>query len=167
MKIFRRRDDAAPTRPRGRHRAPTRSAAVPAEPSGPPPARDDAADVPELGLLALEHALRSVVPDGGPLVPFALLETADGRSLTRFAGDLVQGQEHARHHVRAAAGVTCAAIAWDGYLTVEGVRSDAVFVEVSAPGQPSIVMAHRYLDRPGTAEAIGGPVRVERGGPLM
>ena len=101
----------------------------------------------ELVFLALDHGIDSVT-EGGPLIPFALMETSDGRELTRFApGTLEAGQALAREHVRAA-GVDRAAIAYDGYLTVQGDRADAVFVEAQERGQnDSIVFAQRY--RPG------------------
>lgn len=121
----------------------------------------------ELGRLALEHAVRSVVPDGGPLIPFAIVESAEGRSLQRFVGELAECHQRSRDHVRAAAGATCAAIAWDGYLTSEGRREDAVFVEAGEPGSASVIWAHRYRETPEGTLAVGGPVVVGSGPPMM
>ena len=122
--------------------------------------------VQHLASMALEHAVRSVVPEGGPLIPFCLLETAEGRSLHRFAGELGAAVEHARAHVRSS-GAARAAVAWDGYLTADCRREDAMFVEASEAGQPSIVMAHRYVEHPDGAQAVGGPLGVGRGEPLL
>ncbi len=121
-----------------------------------------------LAELALGHAVHSVVPEGGPLIPFAIIENADGeRALHRFMDELSAAQQHARDEVRSAPTAVRAAIAWDGYLTLDGQRQDAVFVEASDRGRASIVVAHRYRDVPDAAEPIGGPVMVERGGPLL
>ena len=123
----------------------------------------------ELVFVALDHGIDSVT-EGGPLIPFALTETSDGRDLTRFApGTLEEGQALARDHVRAA-GAERAAIAYDGYLTVEGDRNDAIFVEAQERGQSdSVMFAQRY--RPGGRfkkfATIGNAAFVERGESLF
>ena len=123
----------------------------------------------ELVFLALDHGIDSVT-EGGPLIPFALTETSDGRELTRFApGTLEAGHALAREHVRAA-GLDRAAIAYDGYLTVEGDRNDAIFVESQERGQSdSVVFAQRY--RPGGRfkkfTTIGNAAFVDRGESLL
>ncbi|MCU1432120.1 MAG: hypothetical protein JWP95_1225, partial [Actinotalea sp.] len=74
----------------------------------------------------------------------------------------------ARAHVRTTSSAVRAAVAWDGYLTFEGVRSDALFVEASERGSASIVIAHRYRDAgAGPAEPVGVPMLVDRGAPLF
>lgn len=122
--------------------------------------------VSELASFALAHAVRSVVPEGGPLVPFSLVETGDGRALARFAGELAEGIGHARDHVRGS-GALRAAVAWDGYLTTEGRREDAVFVEASEAGRPSVVVAHRYARAWRGTKAVGPPLALGRGEPLL
>jgi hypothetical protein len=73
--------------------------------------------------MAPSHAVDSVVPEGGPVIPFAIVENGQGqRALNRFAGELSAAQEHARQEVRRASDVVRAAIAWDGYLTLDGQR---------------------------------------------
>ena len=48
-----------------------------------------------LAFFALDHGVESV-KEGGPLVPFAVIENADGRSLSRFVAEtLEEGQEQA------------------------------------------------------------------------
>jgi len=116
---------------------------------------------------ALAHAVDSIVPDGGPLIPFTLLETAGGRSLNRFmTEELSEGIARARAAIRES-GALRAAVAWDGYLTSEGRREDALFVEASDAGQPSVVLAHRYLPTQQGAEAVGEPFVVGHGAPLL
>lgn len=130
---------------------------------------------PELAnfaLDALEHATNSVVPDGGPLIPFALLDGGTGRALRRFVSDrLEDGVEQARLFVREAPGTTIVAVAWDGYLTVDGRRTDAVFVEASETGRDSsAIFAQRYasagLFRKRT-KAVGNPALVGVGDSLQ
>ncbi len=120
----------------------------------------------ELALFALNHAVDSIVPEGGPLVPFCLVETAEGRELHRFAGELGQALADARNFARGS-GAVRAAVAWDGYLTVDGRRGDALFVEASDVGAPSIVLARSYEETPHGTRAVGEPMLVDRGGPVL
>ena len=101
----------------------------------------------ELVFVALDHGIESVA-DGGPLIPFAVMETADGRELVRFAAETLEdGHAQARQHVQSGDALRVA-IAHDGFLTVEGERSDAILVEAQERGQgTSLVFAQRY--RPG------------------
>jgi hypothetical protein len=102
-------------------------------------------------LFALDHAAGSVVDSGGPLVPFVLTEVRGQRKIDRFAmGRYEEAVQVARIHLhaQAAGGLDAAVVAWDGYVTVEGRRTDAVFVEASAVGEAeSVVMAQRYEKR--------------------
>src|SRR4051812_8300837 len=92
-------------------------------------------------LFALDHAIESVVASGGPLVPFAVLTKNGETSLTRFPGDLDEGQANARDLV-SKSGASLAAVAWDGFLTAEGERTDAVFAEAFEAGDlDSVVLA--------------------------
>jgi hypothetical protein len=124
-----------------------------------------------LALFALDHGTESVAASGGPLVPFSVVETDGQRSLTRFAGDLEASQQRARAEIRAAAGVTRAAVAWDGYLTTDVGRTDAVFVEASEDGDPeSVVLAQRYVVSGRLrkkVEVVGNAALVKRGPPLF
>lgn len=131
----------------------------------------------DLAMIALDHAANSVVDSGGPLVPFALTEQNGQRSLQRFAVgphdsmDLEESVAAARQAVRDREGLDGAAVAWDGYLTVEGERTDAVFVEASeARATESIILAQRY----GVAgrlrkslRTIGNPAQVGHGEPMF
>ncbi|MFS0700720.1 DUF3806 domain-containing protein [Cellulomonas sp. 179-A 4D5 NHS] len=124
-------------------------------------------EVEALASFALAHAVHSIVPEGGPLVPFCLLEDADGgRSLHRFVGELGESVERARDHVRAS-GAVRAAVAWDGYLTADGSRTDALFVEASDAGRASVLRAQRYAPVPGRTAPVGEPVTLERGASLL
>lgn len=125
----------------------------------------------DLAFAALDHAADSVIAGGGPLIPFCLVEVPGDRSLDRFVGELEQAQLQARATVRSTPNVTRGAVAWDGYLTIEDERSDAVFVEASEVGdESSVVLAQRYRVvgrvRKKT-EAFGNAILVERGAPLF
>lgn len=130
------------------------------------PQPSSSAPAEALASFALAHAVHSIVPEGGPLVPFCLVETADGRSLVRFVGDLEEGVAMAREHVRTS-GALRAAVAWDGYLRTGTSREDALFVEASEAGGPSVVLAQRYRPEPGATAAVGEPFEVTRGAPLL
>ena len=134
---------------------------MPAEPSD---------SLVEFATLALDHAAASI-EGGGPLVPFAMIDAGGERNLHRFPGDLEQGQAAARRTVHDTSGVSLAAVAWDGYLTLDGDRSDAVFVEASEAGaDASVVVAQRYrvtgrLRKRG--ERLGPPTYLGSGEPLF
>ena len=112
-------------------------------------------ELAEFLLLALDHAKDCVVPRGGPLVPFVMLVQPAGRSLHRFPGELAEAQEFARAWIRQQQQVRMACVAWDGYLTVKGVRTDAVFVDGCDDGDgPGYVFVQRYVP----AEGLRGPM---------
>lgn len=124
----------------------------------------------DLVFAALDHGVESVA-EGGPLIPFAITETSEGRALARFVTEtLEEGQVRAREHVGAAIDAERAAIAYDGYLTVEGARSDAIFVEAQERGEgEAVVFAQRY--RPGGRfkkfATVGNAAFVGSGDPLL
>jgi hypothetical protein len=128
-------------------------------------------ELKEFAVTALDHATSSVVPRGGPLVPFAMTHGAAGRQLTRFEGDMVEAQDAARQLVRESPGLTLAAVAWDGYLTVDGHRTDAVFVDAcDASGQPGVLLAQPYREVGRfrrRAQVVGEVVFVEEREPLF
>ena len=103
----------------------------------------------DLVFLALDHGIESV-SEGGPLIPFSVTETSTGeRTVTRFAAETLEdGYSAAREHL-AKSGAERAVVARDGYLTVEGARTDAVIVEGQERdgASVSVVFAQRY--RPG------------------
>jgi hypothetical protein len=130
----------------------------------------------DFALVALDHAADSVIASGGPLTPFSLIESRihveSGKKgeLTRFPTEsLEEGIEHARDKVRRAEGVLLAAVAWDGYVTLEGERTDAVLVEASqARDQVSLILAQRYVESEGgRLVRLGNPVKVAEGRPLF
>jgi hypothetical protein len=99
-----------------------------------------------LAFMALDHAVASTIPLGGDLIPFAVVERSGERSLHRFVSDrLEESHRQSRVFVRGAEGVERAAIAWEGFVTHEGVRQAALLVEAYESGAPtSLLFAQRY-----------------------
>jgi hypothetical protein len=133
-----------------------------------------AAELMDFAVFALEHATNSVVDSGGPVIPFSMIEELEdeGRNkrLTRFVCDtLEEGVERARVQVRDSGGLRRAAVAWDGYLTKDGQRTDAVFVEASEAGSyESVILAQRYIgNEPSLVHRVGDVALAGRGKPLF
>jgi hypothetical protein len=101
----------------------------------------------DLVFLALDHGVDSVRADGGPLIPFVVYEEAGELKIQRFATKrLEEGPVRAREAITLSpASVTAYALAYDGFITVEGKKFDAILVEASERGRPAgIRMAQRY-----------------------
>lgn len=95
---------------------------------------DDPDDLHALASVAMGHAIDSLPPRGA-LMPFALVEGPNGRQLHRAVADRLEEMvAGARHIVATAGNLTRAVVVWDGYLTVEGRRTDAIFVEAYEGG---------------------------------
>jgi hypothetical protein len=105
----------------------------------------------DLVLRALDHATESIA-HGGPLIPFVLAETtARDRTLERFvADDLETAKAMARERItELEQDAARAALAYDGYVTIGGQRSDAILVQAQERGKSaSVIFAQRY--RPGS-----------------
>lgn len=118
---------------------------------------------------ALDWATASVVADGGPLPPFAVVEDADGtRHVQIFSNpDHAPALMAARAHIGAAEDAAAVAIGWDGRLQLNGIDCNAVFVEVAEVGASrSVILAQRYTERGRfrtRTEPIGGPLTVANG----
>jgi hypothetical protein len=105
----------------------------------------------QLVYLALDHAIDSV-SEGGPLLPFLFIEHPDGRELQRFASATPEENQAAMREMVAQldGGVTAYAMAYDGYMTFEGRRWDAVLSEAAERGAPSgVFFAQRYQPKKG------------------
>ena len=103
-----------------------------------------------LVFLALDHGVDSVRASGGPLIPFIVVEQDGKRELRRFVAErLEEGQQRAREAVAALPpSATAYALAYDGYITVQGTKFDAILVEASERSRPAGVrMAQRYTPK--------------------
>ena len=106
-------------------------------------------ELSDLIFFALDHGVDSVRTSGGPLVPFVVhaASARTNKKLARFAAEQLElGVESARRYASnlSEAEAKYCVIAYDGFLTVQGKRWDAVFVEASEQGQQGVVLAQRY-----------------------
>ena len=114
----------------------------------------------DLIFLALDHGTGSIeAPDVGPLIPFALTHGPDGRQLVRFAGTDYATDCASALRFAHEGGFLHWAVAWDGFLTLEGTRTDAIFVRAGrAGGAQEVLFAWRYdRDAEGALRRIGNP----------
>jgi hypothetical protein len=124
----------------------------------------------EVAFLALDHGV-SIVADGIQLTPFAMVEEAGQRALVRAQDDRLDGGlAWLRQHIRDRPGLERAAVAFDGFLTVDGRRAEAVLVEAYERGADGLVLAQRYewqgRGRRRRFESIGNPAAVGTTQPL-
>lgn len=107
----------------------------------------------DLIFVALDHGVDSA-REGGPVIPFLVEESTNGsRNLQRFVTeDLEESVSHAR---TAAANSTAERIVvcFDGYVTLDEERTDAVYVVGQERGGSN---ALTFLQRYRPADATGG-----------
>ena len=118
----------------------------------------DRPELMDLMFAAVDHAVGSIADAGGPMTPFVLCAEGDKVGLHRFvAATVEEGLDHAREFIKhVGPEITQVALAYDGYVTVDDVRTDAVLVDVQAAGTPtSDVFAQRYEIVDGTLSEIG------------
>ncbi|GAA1596449.1 hypothetical protein [Actinoplanes couchii] len=127
----------------------------------------------DLIFAALAYALENAGLSDAGFTPFAFSDSPKGRGLTRFlAGEGTDLQEclaAGRTALRVVEhDVTCVALAWDGYYTHEGRRSEAVFVEGYQIGHDrGVMLAQRYTRQGGTLSMEGSPVLIDEPVPLV
>lgn len=93
---------------------------------------DDELKLNDIMFKALDHAVFSIEDNGETLIPFSLTEDDAGhRTLTRYAADRVEvGVEEGKQKIEERkAEFARYALAFDGFVTIEGARSEALFVE--------------------------------------
>lgn len=121
--------------------------------------------------LAVDHGFVSVEDGGGPLVPFTMVVDAAGqKKLTRFAMDkLEDGVEAAKNSVASTGAIAMYAIAWDGFITLEGRKWDAICVEAGeAQAEFGVLLCQRYttakkgLLRRTRSVRVGNPALIGR-----
>ena len=120
----------------------------------------------------LEQALEIALAPESSLAPFAVVDGSPTQSVEphRFEGDPARALQEARAWVRST-GAARAAVVWFGQFSAED--GDAVFVEASDAGAPSLVVAHLYRTvtysegRTRPARPIGNPLVLGQGVPLL
>ncbi|MFG1994183.1 hypothetical protein ACGFJ7_29845 [Actinoplanes sp. NPDC048988] len=127
----------------------------------------------DLIFAALDYAVENAGLSDEGFTPFAFSDSPKGRGLTRFlAGQGANLQEclaAGRTALRVVEhDVTCVALAWDGYYTHEGRRSEAVFVEGYQIGHDrGVLLAQRYTRHDGALSMEGNPVLIDEPVPLV
>ena len=102
------------------------------------PMNKPAQELLDLAFFALDHAMKSLVRSEGPLIPFAILETANGeRALARFmpCRNPELACEHSREHVAQTSDCVKYAIAADGVVNENGRQIPVVMVEAGERGK--------------------------------
>jgi len=116
----------------------------------------------DLVFLALDHGVESVRDGDGPLIPFVITEQDGKRELHRYAAEMLEDCERQARDAVASlpASVTAYAFAYDGFITVQGTKFDAILVEASERGRPAgVQMAQRYIPKDGSRDfqTVGNP----------
>jgi hypothetical protein len=126
---------------------------------------------PELTEVALDRAIGLVLASRSGMAAFVITERDGHRELHEFTTERTgQSIGAARFFLRASNGLDRAVIAWDGYVSSTGRRTDAVLAEFTERGAAeSTILARRY--RPASmlrkAVALPGTVHVGEGHPLF
>jgi len=102
----------------------------------------------EMIFFALDHGVGSVQA-GGPLVPFVVThdESAELPVLQRFLSETLETSlvEARRHCATVAADIKYCVLAYDGFVTVDGSKNDAIMVEAFERGtEEAVCFAQRY-----------------------
>lgn len=124
----------------------------------------------ELTFRALDHGFESIQSAKGPLIPFVMANTNEGEQrLERFVAQRIEeGLIHAMAYVtKHASGLEMYAIAWDGHLTLDDNKWDAVYVEVGGASEPEgTIVCQRYKLKKGFFRKrnvlVGNPIRIEK-----
>lgn len=115
----------------------------------------------DFAVTALDHAIFSI-SKGGPLIPFTIVRHLKEDKMKRFVSELLEESVAA-----AKAELTSAMqyaeiglVAYDGFLTVENVRTDAIFTLTYEQGSPQgHILVRRYKPKLfGGTKPIGNPV---------
>jgi hypothetical protein len=123
----------------------------------------------DLMFKALDHAVFSIEDNDETLIPFSITEHESGQQkLVRYIADRIEdGVEEGKMKIgEMKEEITRYAFAYDGYLTIEGQRWDALFVEggdkVASSG---FLLCQRYKRKKGWfkkgIETVGNPALVE------
>jgi hypothetical protein len=136
---------------------------------------DETADsTKELVFTALDYALENAQISEEPFTPFSFARREDGTAtLTRFAVDVAtdipETLEAARKHLESAEpGTTAITLAYDGYTTYEGHRTEAVFIEAHQLNLTrTLILTQRYLRTNNEVHPLGNPMLQAELAPLV
>jgi hypothetical protein len=116
---------------------------------------------------ALDHGIASIKENAAPLIPFVLYQNRTGeRELRRFITEtLEQGLAEARNHILSKnLNINAYAIVWDGYITIDNRKWDAILVEAgSSESEDGFLLAQRYETKgllKKKNSPVGNPVQI-------
>ncbi|MEU3272042.1 hypothetical protein ABZ639_14450 [Saccharomonospora sp. NPDC006951] len=123
-----------------------------------------------LAFEAIDMAMADAEASPSGYIPFVLVVAGDGeRTMIRCVDDeddptVEGGVALAREQLRSYDPSTrCVALSWDGYLTLEDDRTEAVFAEVYEQGRPAgVVFAQRYERADTALTPIGNPLLLQQ-----
>jgi hypothetical protein len=111
---------------------------------------------------ALEHATECLEgATEGPLLPFAMIVDGGERSVRHFDAPGYEQTLDGALAFASAGDYDFWAVAWDGYMTVDGLRTEAVFVRAGGGSQEeSLLFAWRYerVLPEGEVRRLGDPI---------
>lgn len=117
----------------------------------------------ELLFWALDYAIECVSP-GETLIPFVAVTRDGQRQLRRLLAEGPEAAESMLNKLLAEEAVEAYAYAYDGYVTLDGERSDAVFAEGAEHGSAKgvlVVQRYRPADDPDGFAVEGKPTLIE------
>jgi hypothetical protein len=107
-------------------------------------------DLLALVVMAADHGIRSTTGHE-PMHPFVMIKDGEDIQMLRIIDDPATAIPQARQHV-ASVHPSQWAIAFDGYVTMEGRRTDAIVVEAGEAASEYVVrFAQRYSPATGSA----------------
>ena len=133
--------------------------------------KQPAESLAELAVYTLKHAFYSLGVGDGVLVPFVMADSdGEGRALHRFeAGTPSHAKERAHEWLDGAdPAIVRYAFAWDGHITIDETRWDAVSVEAGDRILPNgVLLCQRYeagCDADSANVAVGEPMLIDKPG---
>ncbi len=112
----------------------------------------------------LDHAVASISDGGGPLISFSITENLAGeKKLARYVTEnLEEGEAQGKKRIEEEKKeIVRYAIAWDGFVTIEGKKWDAIIVEAGdKSGETGIMLCQRYTKKGifrKSVESVGNP----------
>jgi len=103
----------------------------------------------DLIFLGLDHGIESI-KEGGQLVPFTMSETNGKRDLHRFVTERIEeGKEKAEEHLKKLnPSPEYAIVAYNGYVTIEGKKYEAILVKgFDKKQKEGYILAQRYTPK--------------------
>ncbi|WP_339609492.1 hypothetical protein [uncultured Roseivirga sp.] len=85
----------------------------------------------ELAFKGLDHGIYSIKDRDGPLIPFIMIQTKGEIEMKRFMAETLEDSllQARKHIANLSKELDCVVLAYDGMLTIEGTKYDAIMVD--------------------------------------